>query len=182
MFPLIIILCMLLVLGAKLVYREITIPPLIKTLEAFPDKSELHLLPMVSTLFQVMLKGPNNPYEVTFYSMTNAGKNRPVRIEKMSVNSIVVDNEPQDHHERLMIAAHIQLNPSGNACIARDTTLMPNIHGLPFLVSMLFAPCIEMRLEKLSVVEKVLSGEFHTTLMGIYSYGVLLTIEVPRTL
>ena len=80
--------------------------------------------------------------------MTNAGMHRPVRIERMSVNSIVIDNEPQDHNERLMVAAHVQLNPSGNTCIARDTTLLPNIHGLPYLLSMLFAPCIELRYNK----------------------------------
>ena len=102
-------------------------------------------VPCTFSFTQVMLNGPNNPYEVTFYSLTNAGKHRPVRVEKISVNSVVIDNEPQDHHERLMISAHVQLNPSGNACITRDTTLLPNIHGLPFLVSMLFAPCIEMR-------------------------------------
>ena len=77
--------------------------------------------------------------------MTNIGGMRPARIERDSVNSVVVDNEPQDKHERMMVAARVALNPSGSACVAKETTLMPNIHGLPHIVCLLFAPTIEMR-------------------------------------
>ena len=91
------------------------------------------------------LRGPSSPYEVSFYAMTNIGGMRPARIERDSVNSVVVDNEPQDKHERMMVAARVALNPSGSACVAKETTLMPNIHGLPHLVCLLFAPTIEMR-------------------------------------
>ena len=91
------------------------------------------------------LRGPSSPYEVSFYAMTNIGGVRPARIERDSVNSVVVDNEPQDKHERMMVAARVALNPSGSACVAKETTLLPNIHGLPHLVCLLFAPTIEMR-------------------------------------
>ena len=91
------------------------------------------------------LRGPSSPYEVSFYAMTNIGGMRPARIERDSVNSVVVDNEPQDKHERMMVAARVALNPSGSACVAKETTLMPNIHGLPHIVCLLFAPTIEMR-------------------------------------
>ena len=95
-----------------------------------------------------------------FVSVTNIC--RGVRVERDSVNSITIDNEPQDKHERIMIAAHVGLNPNGNTmvlrCVSstlqnnndcfflhRDTTLMPNIHGLASLVCLLFAPTVEMR-------------------------------------
>ena len=94
---------------------------------------------------QVLLRGPDNLYEVTFYSLTSVGGFRPAKVERDSVNSIVVENEPQDKHERLMIAAHVALNPAGNVCLARHTTLLPNIHGLIHLVAILFAPTVEMR-------------------------------------
>lgn len=77
--------------------------------------------------------------------MTNAGGTRPAKIEKDSVNSIVVDNEPQDKHERMMVAANVAVTSSGNIVLARNTTLMPNHNGLHFLVCLLFTPAVEMR-------------------------------------
>ena len=44
---------------------------------------------------------------------------RGVRVERDSVNSVTIDNEPQDKHERIMIAAHVGLNPSGNTMVLR---------------------------------------------------------------
>jgi len=42
-------------------------------------------------------------------------------VERDSVNSVTIDNEPQDKHERLMIASHVGLNPSGNTMVLRYT-------------------------------------------------------------
>ena len=94
---------------------------------------------------QRLLKGPVNPYEVTFQSITRSGGLKTSKIESDSVNSIVVDSEPQDKHERLMVACSIGLNSSGNALLARNTTLLPNIHGLAHIVCMIFSPTIELR-------------------------------------
>lgn len=107
----------------------------------------LHLtLPLPSLLpLQINLKGPSSPYEVKFYCMTNVGSLRPSRIERDSVNSTVVDPEPQTKHEKIMVAANVALNPSGTATLARETTLMPSIQGLPYLICLLFAPSAEMR-------------------------------------
>ena len=84
-------------------------------------------------------------YEVTFHPLTIVGGYRQARIERDSINCFVVNNDSHDQHERLMVAGHVALNPSGNVCMARHTTLLPNIHGLIHLVTLLFAPCIEMR-------------------------------------
>ena len=54
---------------------------------------------------------------------------------------VVVDSEPQDKHERMMVP----VNASGSIVLARYTTLLPNLHGLPYLVCLLFAPAVEMR-------------------------------------
>ena len=77
--------------------------------------------------------------------MSHAGGLRTTRVERDSVNSIVVDSEPQDKMLRMMVASHVALNPVGSTILARDTTLLPNIHGLPHLVCLLFAPFVEMR-------------------------------------
>ncbi|XP_074645257.1 ATP-dependent RNA helicase TDRD9-like [Tubulanus polymorphus] len=93
----------------------------------------------------VRLTGPWNPYEIGFASYTCMGKFRVTRLEQDSVNSVCIDDEPQDPHERLMVAAHVGLNPSGNTLICRNTTVMPNIRGLPALMSMIFSPTMEIR-------------------------------------
>ena len=77
--------------------------------------------------------------------MTRAGGTRAAKVERSSVNVVVVDSEPQDKHERMMVAAHVAVNPSGSMVLARYTTLLPNLHGLPYLVCLLFAPTVEMR-------------------------------------
>ena len=77
--------------------------------------------------------------------MSHAGGLRTTRVERDSVNSIVVDSEPQDKMLRMMVASHVALNPAGSTILTRDTTLLPNIHGIPHLVCLLFAPFVEMR-------------------------------------
>ena len=54
-----------------------------------------------------------------YCSVTTLCTCRGVRVERDSVNSVTIDNEPQDKHERIMIAAHVGLNPSGNSMILR---------------------------------------------------------------
>ncbi len=91
------------------------------------------------------LKGPSSPYEVSFSAMTVGGNLRSVRVQNDSINSVVINNEPQDKHARMMVAGQVILNPSGNTCLARDTTLLPAISGLVHIMCLLFAPTVEMR-------------------------------------
>jgi ATP-dependent RNA helicase TDRD9 len=68
-----------------------------------------------------------------------------VKIDPDSVNSVAIDDEPHYHHDRLMIAGFVGLNPVGSTMVARDTTILPSIAGLPSLVSLLFCPVAELR-------------------------------------
>ncbi len=70
---------------------------------------------------------------------------RATKIDRESVNSIALDDEPHDTHDRLMIAALVGLNQPRTVMQARNTTLMPNIHGLPGLMALLFCPTAELR-------------------------------------
>ena len=97
---------------------------------------------------KVSLSGPFSPYEMQFYSMTCVGRLRATKIERDSVNSVALNDEPQDKHERFLVASNIGINTTGTVMIARDTTLMPNIHGLAALVGLVFAPCAEFRTDK----------------------------------
>eukprot|EP00795_Rhopilema_esculentum_P002873 gene2873-1110_t len=97
---------------------------------------------------KVKLRGPFNPFEMSFYSLTNNGRFRATNIEKDSVNSVFICEEPQDKHPRFMVSAVIGVNATGNTLIARETTVMPNIHGIASIVPVLFAPFAEYRLSK----------------------------------
>ncbi|KAK7505535.1 hypothetical protein BaRGS_00003280 [Batillaria attramentaria] len=93
---------------------------------------------------KINLTGPVSPLEMEFVCMTQTGS---VRVDPESVNSAAVDNEPQNKHGRLMVAAFVGLNPEGRTLIARDTTIMPQIPGLPALLCLLFTPLAEFRVD-----------------------------------
>jgi len=70
---------------------------------------------------------------------------RTTKVEQESVNSVAVDDAPHDHHQRMMMAGFVGLNPSGSSVVARDTTIMPLIPGLPAIITLLFTPVAEFR-------------------------------------
>ncbi|XP_012935222.1 ATP-dependent RNA helicase TDRD9 [Aplysia californica] len=94
---------------------------------------------------RIILTGPSNPLEMSFSSITFSGRQRVVRIDPESVNSVAIDDQPENKFSRLMVSGSIALNPAGNSMIARDTTIMPQIPGLPALVTLMFAPYVEYR-------------------------------------
>ncbi|RUS84472.1 hypothetical protein EGW08_007768 [Elysia chlorotica] len=94
---------------------------------------------------KVNLTGPTNPLEASFSSMTLSGRQRVVRIDPDSVNCVAIDDDPRNKFSRLMVASFIGLNSAGNTMVARNTTILPQIPGLPALVTLLFAPYTEYR-------------------------------------
>ncbi|XP_058808983.1 probable ATP-dependent RNA helicase spindle-E [Phymastichus coffea] len=93
----------------------------------------------------VTLKGPNSPLEIALSSLAIVTSATKVNIEGNSVNSILIDTNPEDPHERLLVAALVSQNQSGTQLTLRNTTLMPNIPGLTALMCLIFAPKIELR-------------------------------------
>lgn len=93
----------------------------------------------------VMLKGPFSPLEVTFSSLAHKAACKKVNIESQSVNSIVLDMDPEDIHDRLLVASLVSQSPNGAHLTLRNTTLLPNLPGLTSLICLLFAPKIELR-------------------------------------
>ncbi|XP_031345439.1 probable ATP-dependent RNA helicase spindle-E isoform X2 [Photinus pyralis] len=108
-----------------------------------PQNSVNYHLPSNSCSSSLTLKGPYSPLEMQIFSVTASGMNKTITIEGSSVNAVLLDTDPQDPHERLIVAAHIGQNPSGTMLNLRHTTVMPNIHGFPMLMSLLFCPSME---------------------------------------
>ena len=45
--------------------------------------------------------------------------NRSVRIEQNSVNSVILNDQPQDPHQRFMVAGKVGINATGSTVVAR---------------------------------------------------------------
>uniref|UniRef100_A0A673GW50 ATP-dependent RNA helicase TDRD9 n=1 Tax=Sinocyclocheilus rhinocerous TaxID=307959 RepID=A0A673GW50_9TELE len=70
---------------------------------------------------------------------------RAVGIERDGINSVMVNESPQNWHERMLVAATVSLSASGSRVLLKETSLMPHIPGLPSIVTMLFTPVMELR-------------------------------------
>lgn len=75
---------------------------------------------------EVVLKGPFHPLEYNLSSCHRIGSQKVVRVEHESVNSVLLDDQPNDPIDQWSVAAHVGMNPSGTALQARSVTLMPN--------------------------------------------------------
>jgi len=58
---------------------------------------------------------------------------------------VLLDRFPLDDHDQWMVAAHVGMSQSGDTLLLRNTTFLPNQHGLGSLLAMVFAPRVEMR-------------------------------------
>ncbi|XP_062350742.1 ATP-dependent RNA helicase TDRD9 [Cinclus cinclus] len=96
---------------------------------------------------KVTVFGPFSPYQLKCYGLTQVSQFRNVLIHKDSINSIVVSFEADDPFQQLLVATDVSITAAGSV-ILRETSLMPPIHGLLALLSMLFAPAIELRVDK----------------------------------
>ncbi|XP_008763207.1 ATP-dependent RNA helicase TDRD9 isoform X3 [Rattus norvegicus] len=137
-----------------------------KSVDTMPDGSvsspmkddEKHLIQILLESFasnrlgapncKAVLHGPFNPYELKCHSLTRISKFRCVWIEKESINSVVISDSPADLHQRMLVAASLSVNETGSTMLLRETSLMPHIPGLPALLSMLFAPVMELRVDR----------------------------------
>ncbi|MBW00006.1 putative ATP-dependent RNA helicase TDRD9, partial [Eschrichtius robustus] len=97
---------------------------------------------------KAILHGPFNPYELKCHSLTRISKFRCVWVEKESINSVIISDSPEDLHQRMLVAASLSVNATGSTVLLRETSLMPHIPGLPALLSMLFAPVMELRSDR----------------------------------
>lgn len=101
--------------------------------------------PVAECTSVVSLKGPKSPLEISLSTLAVLTSATKVSIEGNSVNSILLDTDPEDPHQRLLVSALVSQNQSGTQLTLRNTTLMPNIRGFAALMCLIFAPKIELR-------------------------------------
>ena len=108
--------------------------------DSYPDPPEAKDCSSV-----VRLRGPRSPLEIDLISLTKSGVGKHVTIDHASVNSVLLDTNHDDPHDRLIVAGSVHQSPSGHNLSLRNTTLMPNIPGLTSLMCLIFAPRMELR-------------------------------------
>ncbi|KAL0869154.1 hypothetical protein ABMA27_007445 [Loxostege sticticalis] len=114
-------------------------------MEMYREQRELEPPNSRDCVADVCLKGPHSPLETTIHNLMYASRDKQVVIEWHSVNSVLLDTEPQEIYERLVVAADVGQNETNSRLTLRHTTLMPNIPGLPAIIALLFCPVAELR-------------------------------------
>ncbi|XP_041810147.1 ATP-dependent RNA helicase TDRD9 [Chelmon rostratus] len=94
---------------------------------------------------KVHLHGPNSPNKMSVHSLSRKILYKAVCIDRHSMNSLALNENPHYKHQRMLVAGNVSVNPTGTHILLRDTTLMPDIPGLPSIVTMLFTPIMELR-------------------------------------
>lgn len=75
--------------------------------------------------------------------LTLGGTLGKIIVDMNSVNSVLLDND-LNQSRRLLIAQSITQS-NKDSLLLRNTTFLPNIAGLAALLTLIFAPCIELR-------------------------------------
>nr|XP_046268052.1 ATP-dependent RNA helicase TDRD9 isoform X1 [Scatophagus argus] len=94
---------------------------------------------------KVHLHGPSSSNKIKFHHLGRKTHYKTVYIEKRSINSLAVNENPHYKHQRMMVAGTVSVNSTGTQILLKDTSIMPDIPGLPALVTMLFTPIMELR-------------------------------------
>nr|XP_034176745.1 probable ATP-dependent RNA helicase spindle-E [Osmia lignaria]XP_034176746.1 probable ATP-dependent RNA helicase spindle-E [Osmia lignaria]XP_034176747.1 probable ATP-dependent RNA helicase spindle-E [Osmia lignaria] len=93
----------------------------------------------------VALRGPFSPLEIELTHLTMAGRNKRIKMAVNSVNSVLLDTDPEDVFQRLLVAGSVSQNASGTNLTLFNTTLMPRLPGLTALMVLIFTPYMELR-------------------------------------
>ena len=70
---------------------------------------ESDIVPVACQRYQTTIKltGPTNPLEMRMYGKVKSLSGCVVNIDNDSVNSVLLDDQPEDCHERVVVAAQV---------------------------------------------------------------------------
>uniref|UniRef100_A0A671WK84 ATP-dependent RNA helicase TDRD9 n=1 Tax=Sparus aurata TaxID=8175 RepID=A0A671WK84_SPAAU len=112
---------------------------------------------------EIRLRGPNNikvanaPHPPSSFLMGVCSSCRTVSINS-SISSLAMNENPHYKHQRMLVAGNVSVNATGSHILLKDTSFMPDIPGLPALVTMLFTPIMELRSVKRTCYTGALCG------------------------
>lgn len=109
------------------------------------DSSKLDVGALQISSRKAKLHGPFSPLESRLVGMSKLCSLRGVRVDRNSVNSVLLNGEPQNKDPRLLVAATVSQSSTSDHVTLRNTTLMPSVPGLHCLMPLLFAPYCELR-------------------------------------
>lgn len=89
------------------------------------------------------LSGPHSPLETSLTNILLNSRSTDIAIDPLSVNSVVLYDNPANIYGRLMVAANV--TKSKGKVTLRETTMLPDIPGLSLLLGMIFAPDVIFR-------------------------------------
>jgi ATP-dependent RNA helicase TDRD9 len=92
---------------------------------------------------KLMLSGPHSPMETSLIHVLLNSRPFDITVDPFSVNSVVLFDNPANIHGRLLVAANVTTN-KGRISL-HETTMLPEIPGLPMLLAMIFAPDVIFR-------------------------------------
>ncbi|XP_049526547.1 ATP-dependent RNA helicase TDRD9 isoform X1 [Dermacentor silvarum] len=119
-------------------------PCIIETMDEV-DSTKLDTGMMQMSSRKAKLHGPFSPLESRLVGMSKLCSLRGVRVDRNSVNSVLLNGEPQNRHPRLLVAGTVSQSSTSDHVSLRNTTLMPSVPGLHCLMPLLFAPYCELR-------------------------------------
>lgn len=96
----------------------------------------------------VELKGPISSVDTRISTLIEEGIYRDTSIDPASVNSVILNNDPQEHTDKYLVAASVLQKEATNSLMARYTTLMPSIRGFGQLMALIFCPTMEIKRDK----------------------------------
>lgn len=89
------------------------------------------------------IHGPTSPIKIAFRSILCKSSGYSVDVDPQSVNAILLDTDYKKPRRQMLVAASVG-QTKRDKVLARDTTLMPNIRGLPSIMALLFSQYYKM--------------------------------------
>ena len=96
----------------------------------------------------VELGGPFTPLEQKVQVQYRGGLFTGANIDSESINSVILDRNLAESHQKWLVAAHVGMASSGEALGLRNTFWLSSKPGLGALLTMVFAPVVELRLKE----------------------------------
>ncbi|CAK8683077.1 unnamed protein product [Clavelina lepadiformis] len=96
---------------------------------------------------KLSLSAPRSTFQANFKSIINLGGIRNININRNSINSVSINQNPSSGIRTIMVASEIGINQTDSTMLVRNTTLLPNIPDLLPLLCVLFAPVVEFRVD-----------------------------------